>query len=139
MTLRSPRILVLALVAVSALVVSSAMAARARGAPGPMVVVVDIYAAGHDEVAQPANLAVRAGGTTKIIVRNHTRLFHTFTIKALGISLLVRPAQGNVARSTSVTFVAPYGIYEWRCVLCASTSHPRTHAMRGKVYAIVNT
>ena len=134
---RSLRLFAFALVVATALVATAATAARAR-APGPMVVTFDIYAAGHDEIAQPANLAIRAGGTTKIIVRNHTALFHTFTIRALGISLLVRPAHGNVVRSASVTFVAPYGVYEWRCLLCATPAHPHMHAMRGKVYAIIN-
>lgn len=134
---RQLRLLAFAVVVASALVATAATAALAR-APGPMVVTVDIYAAGHNEVAQPANLAIRAGGTTRIVVRNHTPLFHTFTIRGLGISVLVRPAHGNVVQSTSVSFVAPYGIYEWRCVLCATTAHPRMHAMRGKVFAIVN-
>lgn len=134
---RSLRLFAFAVVVAVALVATAATAARAR-APGPMVVTVDIYMSGHDEIAQPANLAVRSGGTTRIIVRNHTPLFHTFTIRALGISLLVRPAHGGVARSASVTFVAPYGIYEWKCLLCATAAHPRMHVMRGEVYAIVN-
>jgi hypothetical protein len=133
---RPLRLLAFVLVA-AALVATAATAARVR-APSAMVVTVDIYTAGHDEIAQPANLAIRAGGTTTIIVRNHTPLFHTFTIRALGISVLVRPAHGNVARSASVSFVAPYGVYEWRCMLCATPAHPHMHAMRGKVYAIVN-
>jgi hypothetical protein len=134
---RSLRLLAVALAVAVALVTAAATAARAR-APGPMVVTVDIYLSGHDEIAQPANLAIRTGGATTIIVRNHTPLFHTFTIRALGISLLVRPAHGNVTRSASVTFVAPYGTYEWKCLLCATSAHPHMHAMRGKVYAIVN-
>jgi hypothetical protein len=134
---RQVRLLVFAAVVAIALVATAATAALAH-APGPMVVTVDIYAAGHNEVARPANLAIRTGGTTRIIVRNHTPLFHTFTIRALGISVLVPPAYGHVVRSTSVSFVAPYGVYEWRCVLCATSAHPQMHAMKGKVYAIVN-
>src|SRR5665213_2470610 len=126
------RLLAFVLVA-AALVATAATAARAR-APSAMVVTVDIYTAGHDEIAQPANVAIRAGGTTTIIVRNHTPLFHTFTIRALGISVLVRPAHGNVVRLASVSFVAPYGVYEWRCLLCATPAHPHMHVMRGKVY-----
>ena len=95
-------------------------------------------AAGSDETALPAAFAIRAGGTTTIVFRNHTQVFHTFTIRALGISVLVRPARPHGVRTTTVSFVAPYGVYEWRCVLCASSSHPHMHAMGGKVYAIVN-
>ena len=136
---RQLKLLVFAAVVAVALVATAATAARAR-APGPLRVTVDIVAAGHDEIAQPANLAVRAGGTTTIVFRNHTRAFHTFTIRALGISVLVRPAYANgVLRSTRVSFVAPYGTYEWRCLICATSAHPHMHAMRGKVYAIVNT
>ena len=103
-----------------------------------MRVTVDIVAAGGNEIAQPANLAIRAGGTTTIVFRNHTHAFHTFTIRALGISVLVRPAHGHGVRSTSVSFVAPYGTYKWQCLICATPAHPKTHAMLGKVYAIVN-
>jgi heme/copper-type cytochrome/quinol oxidase subunit 2 len=98
-----------------------------------MHVVIVISASAAGETASPANFAIRSGGTVRVTIRNTTRLFHTFTVHALGINVLVRPL-----RSTSVTFVAPKGIYEWRCVLCASSAHPHMHAMRGKVYAIVN-
>ncbi|MGZ4290957.1 MAG: hypothetical protein ACXVQQ_00025 [Gaiellaceae bacterium] len=106
----------------------------AASAPAqPMRVVVVISAHGNAESASPANFAIRSSGTVTVTIRNTTRLFHTFTIRALGISVLVRPL-----RSASVTFVAPQGVYEWRCVLCSSSAHPHMHAMRGKVYAIVN-
>jgi plastocyanin len=121
----------------AALVATAATAAHAR-ARAPMRVTVDIVSAGHDEIALPANLAIRAGGTTTIVFRNHTRAFHTFTIRALGVSVLVRPANRNGVRSTSVSFVAPYGTYEWRCVICGTAVHGHMHAMRGMVYAIVN-
>ena len=68
-----------------------------------------------------------------LTIRNHTKQFHTFTVRALGIAVLVRPL-----RSTSVTFVAPYGVYRWRCVICASHAHPHMHAMVGRMYAIIN-
>ncbi len=134
----SARLLVLPALLVAALAVTATTGAR-TGAPGPLRVTIDIVAAGHDEVASPANLAVRSGGTTTLVIRNHTSLFHTFTVRALGLSVLVRPARAGGVRTTSVTFVAPHGVYVWRCVLCASSSHPEMHAMRGKVYAIVNT
>lgn len=131
------RLLVFAAAVVCALVATAATAAQAR-APGSMRVTVDIFSAGQDEIAQPASFAIRAGGTTTVVFRNHTRAFHTFTIRALGISVLVRPAPRHGVRSTSVSFVAPYGTYEWRCVICPTSVHRHMHAMRGKVFAIVN-
>ena len=116
----------------------AATVATAAPSHAPLRVTVDIVAAGHDEVAMPANLAIRAGGMTTIVIRNHTKAFHTFTIRPLGISVLVRPATANGVRATSVTFLAPFGTYEWRCVICASSAHPHMHVMQGKVYAIVN-
>jgi nitrous oxide reductase len=98
-----------------------------------MHVTIDITAAGTAENATPANFAVRSGGTVTLTFRNHTNLFHTFTVRALGISVLLRPM-----RATSVTFVAPYGVYVWRCVICSTAAHPRAHAMRGNMYAIVD-
>jgi hypothetical protein len=134
---RQLRLLAFAAAVVCALVATATTAARAR-APGPMRVTVDIVSAGQDEIAQSANFAIRAGGTTTVVFRNHTQAFHTFTIRALGISVLVRPAPRHGVRLTSVSFVAPYGVYEWRCMICATRAHPHMHAMRGKVYAIVN-
>ena len=110
-----------------------ATATAAAPAPATMRVTLDIVAAGHDGVAEPANFAVRAGGTVSLTVRNHTGLFHTFTIRALGITLLVPPH-----RSVKTTFVAPYGVYNWRCVVCGTSGHPQMHRMGGRMYAIVN-
>lgn len=118
--------------------VTAAVTAGGTRAAAPMRMTVDIFTAGHDESAQPANLAVRAGGTVEITFRNHTQLSHTFTIKALGISVLIRPARGEGVRMTTVSFVAPYGVYDWQCMFCATGVHSHMHAMRGKVYAIVN-
>jgi hypothetical protein len=134
---RQLRLLVPAAVLVVALVATATTAARARG-PGPMRVTVDVFSAGQDEIVQPASFAIRAGGVTTVVFRNHTRAFHTFTVRALGISVLVWPAPKHGVRSTSVTFIAPFGVYEWRCLICATPAHPHMHAMRGKVYAIVN-
>ncbi len=119
----------------AALAAGGAVAAAGAAAPAvaPMHETIDITASGQDEAAMPSNFAVRAGGTVTLTFRNHTNAFHTFTIRALHISVLVRPS-----RSTSVTFVVPYGVYTWRCVICASGAHPHMHAMGGKMYAIVN-
>lgn len=134
---RPSRLLVLVLAAAVALAAAVSTTASTRSA-APLRVTVDIRPAGLDEVAQPTNLAARAGGETTIVFHNYTHAFHTFTIPALGISVLIRPAHGVVMQSTSVTFIAPYGTYVWHCVLCDSTTHPHMHAMRGKLYAIVN-
>ncbi len=128
----------LAFATVLGLALATAGTAGSTHAAAPMRITVDIFAAGNDESTQPANVAVRSGGTVQITFRNHTHMFHTFTIKALGVSVLIRPAHGNGVRTTSVSFVAPYGVYEWQCVLCATATHPHTHAMHGKVYAILN-
>jgi len=129
----------LALTAVVGIAVAAtAVTAGGTSAAAPMRITVNIFPAGHDEITQPANLAVRAGGTVEITFRNHTPLFHTFTIKALGISMLIKPAHDGSVTLTTVSFVAPYGVYTWRCLLCASGAHPHMHAMGGKVYAIVN-
>jgi len=53
--------------------------------------------------------------------------------------LLIRPARGGSPRTTSITFVAPYGVYSWECVLCASGAHGHMHAMHGMMYAIIDT
>lgn len=125
------------LLAVLAVVLAvGAVAAGTAAAPAPPVamhVTLDIVALHHDGVAEPANIAVRAGGTVQLTVRNHTGLFHTFTIRALGVTLLVPPH-----RTGTTSFVAPYGVYAWRCVICSTAGHPRMHRMGGEVYAIVN-
>lgn len=132
-----PRLLkTLALVVVATLAFSATSTARPR-VPGPMRLTVDINASGMDEVAVPGNIAVRAGGQVTIVFRNHTQLFHTFTVPALGISELIEPARGTHTTVSQVSFVAPYGVYGWHCVLCPSSAHPHTHWMGGKVYAII--
>jgi plastocyanin len=135
---RTLKLLVFVFVIGFVLVAAAATAASTRAA-APMRITVNIFAAGNDESTLPENLAVRAGGTVHITFRNHTHMFHTFTIRSLKISVLIPPARGNGVRTASVSFVAPYGVYEWQCMLCATATHPHTHAMRGKLYAIVNT
>ena len=122
-----------AVAAVAALGGAAATGLAATSPAQPMRLTIDIAAAGPDGVVVPGNFAVRSGGTVTLTFRNHTALFHTFTIRALGVSVLLRPN-----RSTSVTFVAPYGVYHWRCLICRTAAHPRSHAMRGLMYAIVN-
>ena len=131
------RVLTFLAVAVAALASASAVVARSQ-ATAPMQVTIDIRAAGAVEAASPANIAVRAGGRVTVTIRNHTTLFHTFTIRALGLSAIVRPASHGTPGVAKLTFVAPYGVYTWRCLLCSTPAHPHMHAMKGTVYAIVN-
>ena len=102
--IRPLKLLTFAAVLAYALVGTAATAGSTRAA-APMRVTVNVFAVGNDESTEPANLAVRAGGTVQ---------------------------------TTSVSFVAPYGVYEWRCMFCDTATHPHTHAMKGKVYAIIN-
>lgn len=121
------RLLVMCVVLVAALTTARTTAANVP----PMHATIDV---GRTDIATPANFAVRAGGTTIITFRNHTRLFHTFTIRALGVSVLIRPE-----RSTSIKLVVPYGVYTWSCEICAGGAHGSMHSMYGRMYAIVNT
>jgi plastocyanin len=134
-----PKIAVLLVALVSALVAAAAAGSAQRSVPTTMQLTIDITASNVNEAAQPANIAVRAGGTVTITFRNYTRLTHTFTMPALGISALIKPRHGDVAGVSHVTFVVPYGVYEWRCMFCKGSAHPHVHAMQGKVYAIINT
>ena len=117
--------------------VSTAGSQRPRVA-GAMHLTMNVYPVGVDEQTLPANIAVRAGGTVTITFRNYTHRFHTFTIRALGVSALIRPAPAaGVFAVTRLSFVAPEGVYTWRCLFCDTHVHPGTHAMQGKVYAII--
>jgi nitrous oxide reductase len=122
--------------ATAVVLVGGSVAAATAAAPAssaPMHVTFNILSVGIESVASPTNFAVRSGGTVQLTVRNHTSFFHTFTVPALEITLLVPPHQ-----SATTTFVAPYGVYSWRCVICSTGSHPHMHHMGGKMYAIVN-
>lgn len=134
------RLLLLALVASAATLTLTATAGSQRLSPqGAMHLTMNIRPLGADETTLPANIAVRAGGTVTITFRNYTHRAHTFTIRALGIAALIRPArEGENVAVSHVTFVAPYGVYTWRCLFCATSMHPGTHSMHGKMYAIIN-
>jgi uncharacterized cupredoxin-like copper-binding protein len=131
------RLLTFLAVVVAALAASSTGFGRTHAVQA-MQVTIDIRSQGSIEVASPANIAVRAGGKVTITIRNHTRLFHTFTMSRLGLSAIVRPATHGTAGVAKLTFIAPYGVYTWRCLLCDTPAHPHLHAMKGTVYAIVN-
>lgn len=131
-------LLLAALASVAALLIATAASSQRPRVPGVMQLTMSVYPAGTDEQTLPENIAVRAGGTVTITFRNYTRRFHTFTIRALDLTALLRPARSAKSPSvTRLTFIAPYGVYTWRCLFCATHVHPGTHPMQGKVYAIV--
>lgn len=125
------RVLVLAATCALALVAVGAGAGAHHATS--MRVEIDIYAGHGAELVLPENIAVRAGGEVTVALRNHTREFHTFTIRALHVSVIVPPL-----KTASATFVAPYGVYSWTCLFCGTPQHPHDGPMGGKVYAIVN-
>jgi plastocyanin len=131
-------ILLAAIAAVAALTFTTTASSEQARVKGAMHLTMSIYPAGADEQTLPANIAVRAGGTVTITFRNYTHRFHTFTIRALGVSALIWPAtRGKSVALSHVTFVAPYGVYTWRCLFCGTHMHSGTHPMEGKVYAII--
>jgi hypothetical protein len=133
----SPRLLLLAAAAVlAALAFTTTAGSQRPRVPGTMHLTMTIYPVAGDEQTLPGNIAVRAGGEVTITFRNYTHMFHTFTVHALGVSALIRPAVGTKPGVSSVTFLAPYGVYTWRCLFCATHVHPDTRVMAGKVYAI---
>jgi hypothetical protein len=86
-----------------------------------------------------ANFALVPGVPVRVAITNHTREFHTFTISALGLSALVRPAAAHAPRTTVVTFTPnAYGTLAWHCAICPSGAHGQPHAMRGMLYLIVD-
>jgi plastocyanin len=120
------------------LAVAAALCAPAPASSTTAVQRITITIAAGDQAALPANFALRPGVPVVVTFRNETHLFHTFTIPGLGVSVLIRPAQGALPRVTTARFVLPdYGVYTWRCVLCASGAHQHMHAMSGKLYSIV--
>lgn len=92
----------------------------------------------NGEHALPMNIAVRPGEPVVLNVGNYSREFHTFTIPALGVSVLIRPAIGDWPRVTTVRFTARklHGSISWFCVICPSGNHRQAHPMAGKVYVI---
>ena len=102
--------------------------------PLPQYVTMTI-AQGGDHVL-PMNIAVRPGVPVVLNINNYSREYHTFTIRALGISILVLPAKGAWARVTTVRFTPPTvrGPVAWQCAICPSGSHRLAHMMGGRIY-----
>ena len=110
----------------------------AASASAPSVQRLTITIALGDQEALPANFAVRPGVPVVVTFRNYTHSFHTFAIRALGVSVLIAPAKGGAPAVTRARFTVPeYGVYTWSCLICASGAHARMHAMTGRIYSIV--
>ena len=121
---------VLALIAVT-----SVVAAPARS--HEQSIKVTIMAGDH--LYTGGNFALAPGVPIRVSVTNYTREFHTFTVPALGISELIRPARANAANTTTFTFTAHnWGAFAWHCQICPSGIHGRMHQMGGTLYVIVN-
>ncbi len=83
------------------------------------------------------NFAIQPGIPVRITLVNRTHDFHNFTVKALGVSMIVGPAHGSVPGKASVTFVTQkYGVFDWTCLTCPS-GHAEKQPMGGKVYSII--
>ena len=85
------------------------------------------------------NFAVEPGVPVQITITNATHRSHTFTIRSLGVSVLVGPAVGDVPARQTVTFTTHgYGVLDWTCFLCPDTHHEATTTqMGGKIYSII--
>jgi len=85
------------------------------------------------------NFAIEPGVPVRLTITNVTHRDHTFTIKSLGVSVLVGPAAGNVPTSRTVTFTTRgYGVFDWNCLLCPDAHHEATTMqMGGKIYSII--
>jgi len=141
--------LLLPTLGVVALAVAFAPTAVAQtGAPGlraspmpPQSLAIAIRPASgmsHGEHVTPANFAVAPGIQIHVTFTNYTRMNHTFTVKGLGVSALIRAATGNTPTKTTVTFTAhQYGSFSWACLLCPGQDGMNGAPMGGKIYSIL--
>ena len=92
-----------------------------------------------DHLYKGGNVALAPGVPVHVTVTNYTREFHTFTVPALGVSELIRPARADGPNTTTFTFTAhTWGAIAWHCQICPSGIHGRMHQMGGTLYLIVN-
>ncbi len=91
---------------------------------------IDIFPVKTSEHVPMANFAVRPGVPVTLTIRNYTRESHTFTAPTLGLNIKIAPGSPSAPTVTRFTFVAPFGVFAWRCTDCPGD-------MQGKVYAIV--
>ncbi len=132
-----------AIVTVAALALAGqALAAPAASTTRPRVqhltvTILPSITAMADERVPLENVAIEPGIPVRLVLVNHTRLFHTFTVPELHVSALVGPAHGSVPGKTTVTFTTyRYGVFDWDCVLCPH-SHGQSMTMGGKIYSII--
>jgi len=125
------RIAVLA--AIASMATLGFSASTHAGVPLPQYATLTIARGG--EHVMPMNIAVRPGVPVVLNINNYSREYHTFTIRALGVSFLVLPAKGAWARVTTVRFTPPAvgGSLAWRCAICPSGSHRARHVMGGTI------
>jgi hypothetical protein len=129
---RRSRIAVLA--GVAALATLAPTASVRAGLPLPQYADMTVTRSG--EHAVPMNFAVRVGQPVVLNVYNYSRQYHTFTVPALGVSVLILPAIGSWPRVTTVRFTVPTlrAALSWRCAICPSGNHREPHAMGGRIY-----
>jgi hypothetical protein len=91
-----------------------------------------------ERVVRP-NFAVEPGVPVRLSILNTTHRAHTFTIEALGLSVLIGPATGSAPATRTITFTTHgYGVLDWACLLCPDAHHEATtRQMGGKIYSII--
>lgn len=118
--------------------IGAASAAAAAPAGTPYVQNVGITILAGDRIAE-ANIALAPGLPVRITVTNFTRQFHTFTAPGLGLSVLILPARGQTAKTTTFSFTAhQWGSFAWHCAICPTAMHGTPHPMSGTIYLIIN-
>ena len=122
-------------------VAATSVAAAAAGVlpqRSPHVQQVGIVVLEGDHVLAP-NIALAPGVPVRLVIRNDTTQFHTFTISGLHVSALILPARGGEPRTTVVRFTPhAWGTFAWHCVICPTGMHGRAHAMGGELYVMVD-
>jgi FtsP/CotA-like multicopper oxidase with cupredoxin domain len=118
--------------------VGAASTAAAAPAGTPYVQNVGITILAGDRIAGP-NIALAPGVPVRITVTNLTRQFHTFTAPGLGLSVLILPARGQTAKTTTFSFTPhQWGSFAWHCVICPTGMHGTPHTMDGTIYLVIN-
>ncbi len=122
--------------AAAAALVAAVPAVAASPAPHPQQVGISFLRG--DRVAE-GNVALAAGIPVHLTVTNYTSEFHTFTVPALHVSVLVPPAHGGTPAHATATFTPhQWGVFAWHCLICPSGIHGRQHDMVGELYVIVS-
>lgn len=121
-----------------ALLVGAASAAAAAPGRSPNVQNVGLTILAGDRIAEP-NIALAPGVPVRMTVTNFTRQFHTFTAPGLGLSVLILPARGHTAKTTTFSFTPRQGgSFAWHCAICPTDMHGKPHTMGGTIYVIID-